>query len=78
MYVRAPNCLAACNAYGYDANAHPRRGEPADPGGGERREEAALGALDDYGTRFYSPVLGCFIQPDTLVPHAANPQSLNR
>ncbi len=34
--------------------------------------------LMDYKARFYSQRLGKFIQPDTLVPGPANPQSWNR
>jgi RHS repeat-associated protein len=36
--------------------------------------------LMDYGqgTRFYSPLLGRFTSPDTIVPRADDPQSLNR
>jgi RHS repeat-associated protein len=34
--------------------------------------------LMDYKARFYSPVLGRFIQPDTIIPGADNPQSWNR
>jgi RHS repeat-associated protein len=34
--------------------------------------------LMDYNARFYSPSLGRFIQPDTIIPSAANPQSWNR
>jgi len=29
-------------------------------------------------SRFYDPVIGRFLQPDTIVPEPANPQSLNR
>jgi hypothetical protein len=32
----------------------------------------------DYGARFYSPTLGRFLQPDTIIPSPANPQSYNR
>jgi hypothetical protein len=32
----------------------------------------------DYNARHYSPVLGRFVSPDTVVPDFANPQSLNR
>jgi RHS repeat-associated protein len=31
-----------------------------------------------YGARFYSPKLGRFLSPDTIVPGAANPQAYNR
>jgi len=34
--------------------------------------------LMDYRARFYSPLLGRFLQPDTLVPGAGNPQAFNR
>lgn len=32
----------------------------------------------DYKARFYSPSLGRFIQPDTIIPGVADPQSWNR
>ncbi len=31
-----------------------------------------------YGARYYDATLGRFTQPDTIVPHPLNPQSLNR
>ena len=34
--------------------------------------------LMDYKARFYSPTLGRFTQPDTLIPSADNPQAWNR
>jgi RHS repeat-associated protein len=34
--------------------------------------------LMDYKARFYSPLLGRFTQPDTIIPGVANPQSWNR
>ena len=34
--------------------------------------------LMDYKARFYSPSLGRFIQPDTIIPVMVNPQSWNR
>jgi len=45
---------------------------------GQRSEEANFGSLYDYGARFYSPVLGRFISPDTIIPVPDNPQSFNR
>lgn len=32
----------------------------------------------DYKARFYSPALGRFVQPDTIIPDQFNPQSWNR
>ena len=40
-------------------------------------EDAALG-LYYYNARYYDPALGRFIQADTVVPGAGNPQALNR
>jgi RHS repeat-associated protein len=37
-----------------------------------------MGGLMDYKARFYSPMLGRFIQPDSLIPDAQNPQAWNR
>jgi RHS repeat-associated protein len=34
--------------------------------------------LMDYRARMYSPLLGSFIQPDSIVPGAGNPQAWNR
>lgn len=34
--------------------------------------------LMDYKARFYSPTLGRFIQPDSIVPNAVNPQGFNK
>jgi RHS repeat-associated protein len=31
-----------------------------------------------YNARYYDPVIGRFISPDTIVPHPFNPQSFNR
>jgi RHS repeat-associated protein len=45
---------------------------------GQRSEEANLGSLYDYGARFYSPLLGRFLSPDSIVPAPGDPQSLNR
>ena len=42
-----------------------------------QREITGLG-IYHYQARFYSPKLGRFIQPDTIVPGASNPQNLNR
>ena len=42
-----------------------------------QRQEAGIG-LYDYGARMYSPFLGRFISPDSVVPGAGNPQAFNR
>ncbi len=42
-----------------------------------QREEVAIG-LYDYNARYYDPLLGRFLQADTVVPDPANPQDLNR
>ena len=34
--------------------------------------------LMDYGARLYDPGYATFVTPDTIVPHPANPQDLNR
>jgi len=34
--------------------------------------------LMDYRARFYSSALGRFVQPDSIIPNPANPQSFNR
>ncbi|MBN2115754.1 MAG: hypothetical protein JW730_04245 [Anaerolineales bacterium] len=43
---------------------------------GQRNLEGT--GLMDYKARFYSPSLGRFIQPDNIIPGAANPQNWNR
>jgi len=35
-------------------------------------------SIMDYIARFYDPAIGRFIQPDTIIPNPANPQSWNR
>ncbi len=42
-----------------------------------QREMTGLG-IYHYGARFYSPKLGRFLSPDSIVPGYANPQNLNR
>ncbi len=42
---------------------------------GQRAESFGL---MDYNARYYSPVMGRFISPDTIVPNPANPQLFNR
>ena len=37
-----------------------------------------MGSLMHYKARYYSPFLHRFTQPDTIVPSAGNPQTLNR
>jgi len=45
---------------------------------GQRQLDADMGGLMDYKARFYSPMLGRFIQPDSIVPAPFKPQSWNR
>jgi len=42
----------------------------------QRQLDAGMGGLMDYKARFYSPMLGRFIQPDTIT--SDGPQGLNR
>ncbi|MBI1879535.1 MAG: RHS repeat-associated core domain-containing protein [Chloroflexi bacterium] len=50
---------------------------PTDFGFTGQRNEAGFGLMD-YGARYYSPGLGRFVSPDTVVPGAGNPQAWNR
>ncbi len=55
--------------------------EPPRPARGlaaPRLDAGIAGDLYDYIARRYDPVLGRFIQPDTIVPDPGDPQSLNR
>ncbi len=44
----------------------------------DQRRETALGDIYDYRARMYSSYLNRWIQPDTIIPDPANPQSFNR
>ncbi|MCR4408536.1 MAG: RHS repeat-associated core domain-containing protein [Anaerolineae bacterium] len=50
---------------------------PTDFGFTGQRNEGTIG-LYDYRARFYDPVLGRFVQADTVVPEPGNPRDLNR
>ena len=41
------------------------------------QQSAALG-LYHMGARWYDPYINRFVSPDTIIPHPANPQNLNR
>jgi RHS repeat-associated protein len=43
-----------------------------------KREKDSYSNIIDMGARWYSPVLGRFISPDSIVPRPGDPQSLNR
>lgn len=45
---------------------------------GQRKLDDGMGGIMDYRARFYSPQLGRFIQPDSIIPDQFNPQSWNR
>mgnify|MGYP002073936708 FL=1 len=45
---------------------------------GQRKLDDGMGGIMDYKARFYSVGLGRFIQPDSIIPSPANPQSWNR
>lgn len=45
---------------------------------GQRLLDSGMGGIMDYKARFYSVGLGRFIQPDSIIPRPANPQSWNR
>ena len=42
-----------------------------------QRNEAGFGLMD-YNARYYSPLLGRFVSPDTIVPDPSNGRGLNR
>jgi RHS repeat-associated protein len=44
----------------------------------QRLLDEGMGGLMDYKARFYSPGLGRFIQPDSIIPAPSNPQAWNR
>ncbi len=50
---------------------------PTDRGFTSQRREDNI-RLNDYVARFYNPFIGKFIQPDSVVPGAGNPQAFNR
>jgi RHS repeat-associated protein len=45
---------------------------------GQRLLDSGMGGIMDYKARFYSVYLNRFLQPDTIIPNSANPQSWNR
>jgi RHS repeat-associated protein len=45
---------------------------------GQRLLDSGMGGIMDYKARFYSPYLNRFLQPDSIIPNPANPQSMNR
>ncbi len=50
---------------------------PTDFGFTNQRNEASFGLMD-YNARYYSPVLGRFISPDTIVPEPTSSGGFNR
>jgi len=39
---------------------------------GQRKLDDGMGGIMDYRARFYSPYINRFLQPDTIIPGAAN------
>jgi len=64
-------------AYGETRYSGPPAGAPTNYRFTGQQQSAALG-LYHMGARWYDPYLNRWIQPDTIIPDPANPQSLNR
>ena len=45
---------------------------------GQRMLDSGMGGIMDYKASFYAPYLNRFLQPDSVIPDPANPQSWNR
>ena len=45
---------------------------------GQRALDSGMGGIMDYKARFYSPYINRFLQPDSIIPNAGNPQNFNR
>jgi RHS repeat-associated protein len=63
--------------YPYGAHRFDWGRDPSDRDFTGQRRDAEV-ALLDYVARRYSPYLGRFVSPDSIVPEPGNPQSLNR
>ncbi len=71
------NPISKQTYFAFGAMRTSERTSPTDYGFSGQRFDASS-ALMYYGARYYDPVLGRFIQADTVVPGAGNPQNLNR
>jgi RHS repeat-associated protein len=63
--------------YPYGAHRYDWGNDPSERDFTGQRRDAEI-ALLDYVARRYSPYLGRFVSPDSIVPQPGNPQSLNR
>ena len=63
-------------AYGTPRGSDPA-GLPTDHAFAGQKLDRGTGLMY-YGARWYDPVIGRFIQADTIVPEPGNPQALNR
>ncbi|MCC7117734.1 MAG: RHS repeat-associated core domain-containing protein [Anaerolineales bacterium] len=45
---------------------------------GQRLLDSGMGGIMDYKARFYSPYINRFLQPDSIIPNASNPQTWNK
>jgi RHS repeat-associated protein len=68
---------AAARYYPYGGDRWTSGSMPTDFRFTGQRQESGFG-LYDYNARYYDPLIGRFVSPDTIIPSYNNPQSLNR
>ena len=80
LITDAAGSTAAGNSYAYAAFGRTvaQSGPVANERGFTGQQEDSEVGLIYMGARYYDPMTGRFISPDTIVPDPANPQSLNR
>ncbi len=76
-HLRPGNALLDTRYHAFGATRSGGTNTPTDKRFTGQTLDASMG-LYWYGSRAYDPVLGRFVQPDSVVPDYKNPQSLNR